>query len=248
MELAQHLFLLLGQAERVLAYAQGKGYGAATIQREVSSATALLHRPANLIVDIGGNVGRYSEELRRVHPGAEIHIFEPSQTNVAKLRALFHHDPRTTINPVALSDAAFTRTLFSDAPGSGLASLTKRRLDHFDIAFECTEEVNTIRFEDYWRNHLNRRPIDIVKLDVEGHELDVLCGFGEAFGAVSVYQFEFGGANIDTRTYFQDFYYLFEEAGYDLWRIAPFGLHQLRRYREALETFSTTNFLARRRE
>lgn len=125
-----------------------------------------------------------------------------------------------------------------------LSSLTRRRLSHFDIDFECSEEVTLVKFEDYWVNQLECRNIDFVKLDIEGHELDALSGFGKAIESVRLIQFEFGGCNIDTRTYFQDFWYFFEEKGFDIYRITPLGLVKILKYNEMDEVFITTNFLA----
>jgi len=103
-----------------------------------------------------------------------------------------------------------------------------------------------IRFEDYWKSELGSENIDFVKLDIEGHELDALNGFGEALKFINVIQFEFGGCNIDTRTFWQDFWYFFTENNFDLYRITPFGKIKITKYRELDEFFSTTNFLAKR--
>lgn len=59
-----------------------------------------------------------------------------------------------------------------------------------------------------------------------------------------VLQFEFGGCNIDTRTYFKDFWQLASMEGFIIYRMAPVGLVCIDRYRESDEFFSTTNFLA----
>jgi len=134
--------------------------------------------------------------------------------------------------------------LFSDNPGSGMGSLTKRKLDHFNIAFEKSEAVEIIRFEEYWRENLEKRAIDLVKIDIEGHELNALRGFGDAINNTKVIQFEFGGCNIDTRTFFQDFWYFFNERNFAIFRITPFGSQYIDKYRESAEFFSTTNFLA----
>lgn len=77
------------------------------------------------------------------------------------------------------------------------------------MTFDVKEPVRTERFEDYWRSVLKSRQIDLAKLDIEGHELNALRGFGNAINAVNVLQFEFGGCSIDTHTYFQDFWYFF---------------------------------------
>lgn len=72
------VFKMLNFLERASAYAQGKGYGAATIEKEVSLLLSFLKSRARLAIDIGGNVGNYTAELRRTNPELEIHTFEPS--------------------------------------------------------------------------------------------------------------------------------------------------------------------------
>ena len=84
----------------------------------------------------------------------------------------------------------------------------------------------------------------MVKIDVEGHELTALKGFGNALNATRVLQFEFGGCNIDTRTYFQDFWYFFKGQDFEIYRITPVGAEKITRYNERDEFFSTTNYIA----
>src|SRR5262249_19526849 len=129
------LFRMLSLLERAAAFAQGKGYGTATIAREVDLLLGFLAYPPRLAIDIGGNVGNYAAELRRRHSQLEIHVFEPSAENTAKLTARFEGDSLINMVPCAVSDEVGSATLFSDKAGSGLGSLTKRRLDHFNIAF-----------------------------------------------------------------------------------------------------------------
>jgi hypothetical protein len=57
-------------------------------------------------------------------------------------------------------------------------------------------------------------------------------------------QFEFGGCNIDTRTFFQDFWYFFKSYNFDIYRVGPFGVKEIVAYSELDEFFSTTNFIA----
>jgi len=238
------LFKLINRVERIAAYAQGKGYGATTMKQEVKLLSRLLQAQPQLAIDIGGNIGNYTSELRKRNPTLEIHTFEPSATNMEKLAARFKNDRLITLVPLALSDRAGSATLFSNVPGSGLASLTKRKLEHFNIAFDTKETIDTIRFEDYWRTSLQGRRLDLVKIDIEGHELAALKGFGRALEVTRVVQFEFGGCNIDTRTYFQDFWYFFREQNFDTYRVTPFGAEKITRYKESDEYFATTNYIA----
>ncbi len=224
---------------------QGKGWGAGTIKKEFSCAASFFEKVPSLCVDIGGNKGLYTEEIYSRFSQCKIIIFEPSISNFNILHSKFSKNENIIVEQKAISNIQSETTLYSDKDGSGLASLTKRRLEHFGITFENTEQVLVIKFEDYWKNQLDSASIDFVKLDIEGHELDALNGFGDALKSIKVIQFEFGGCNIDTRTYMQDFWYFFTKNNFELYRITPFGKIKISKYRESDEIFSTTNFLAR---
>lgn len=242
---ARVLTQLARKVEKSAARLQGKGYGTATIARENALVQRLLGTEPRLAVDIGGNVGEYTAELRRRHPALEIHVFEPSSTNVERLRQRFAGDGRITLVPSAVSDAPGQATLYADVSGSGMGSLAPRELAHRGIDFHAQETVPVRRFADYWAGELGARRLDIVKLDIEGFELAALRGFGDALAATAVLQFEFGGCNVDTRTFFRDFWQLFDRRGFELYRITPLGLERMRRYRDSDECFATTNYLAR---
>jgi hypothetical protein len=63
--------------------------------------------------------------------------------------------------------------------------------------------------------------------------------------SVSMVTFEFGGCNIDTRTYLQDFFYFFQGCRMRLYRISPSGFFfPIPNYLEQFEQFRTTNFVA----
>lgn len=229
--------------ERKLARYQGKGFIEDDPSYEVALVKQLIGGRLQLGVDVGGNRGDYSAALRSFFADMEIHIFEPSATNIHKLTERFRSDKNMIIVPKALSDADGSAILHSDVPGSGLGSLVERRLQHFNIGFEVKESIETIQFEKYWKTRLASRPLDFIKLDIEGHELKALHGMGKALESTRAVQFEFGGCNIDTRTFFQDFWYFFTERSFALYRMSPFGLVNIERYQESQECFSTTNYL-----
>lgn len=60
-------------------------------------------------------------------------------------------------------------------------------------------------------NQIDR--IHFLKLDIEGHELSALKDAEHMLEKerIDFIQFEFGGTNIGSRTYFKDFYFMFND-------------------------------------
>ena len=239
--------LFLEKIIQVISFGLGKGYGTSSIKTEFRLTQSLLTTPPRIILDVGANIGSYTSEAVSKFPQAQIHLFEPSHTNYEKLQSRFAGNPNIHLNNLAISDISGVANLYSDEYGSGLASLTKRKLEHFDISYDKSEVITTIRLEEYWNNTLHRSVIDLLKIDIEGHELDALESLDDGIAHVKIVQFEFGGCNIDTKTYFQNFWYFFQENNFDVYRISPLGLVKISRYSESDEVFLTTNYLAANR-
>lgn len=238
------LSIILEKITQIINYTLGKGYGTSSIKAEVKLSQSLLKTKIAIILDVGANVGNYTAEVASRFPHAQIHLFEPSKFNYESLQSRFSNNSNIYLNPHAISSVSGPTHLYTDEYGSGLASLTKRKLNHFNISYEKSESVSTIRLEEYWNKTLHRSTIDILKIDIEGHELDALESLGEGIAHVNILQFEFGGCNIDTKTYFQNFWYFLQKNNFDVFRISPIGLIKISRYSESDEVFLTTNFLA----
>lgn len=226
--------------DKILNYFMGFGYGRASIRKEVNCCTRFLKGKPYFVVDCGGNKGLYSDEILSRNAGCEIVIFEPSRLNVEQLNKRYEKFPQVIVIPKAVSSEESKLTLFSDKPGSGLASLSKRRLNHMSINMAIKETVQVTTIDAM----VPKVQIDILKMDIEGHELNALKGALKTLKRVRVVQFEFGGANIDTRTFFQDFFYFFQKHNFTIYRITPFGIVEIRKYNERMERFITTNYIA----
>ena len=237
--------------ETAAGVALGKGWGAGTVRQEVAACLGQIPSYSSgresgegglVALDIGANRGTWTEALLNAEPQAKVFCFEPSAKAFEELSKKFSSHTNVRLVRAAVGSTIGSAKLWADSPGSGLASLTKRRLDHFGIEFDLSEDVDLITLDEWCER--NEVSPTLIKIDVEGHELDVLKGGLSAIKRAKVVQFEFGGCNIDTRTYFQDFWYLFKELGFKLSRIAPGGLIDVVKYRELDEAFRTTNFIA----
>jgi FkbM family methyltransferase len=246
---------LLQKNVLVSQYLMGIGSGSGV---DSSGETVLVQRLRQLsaqtqqplcVFDVGANKGDF---LRLIVSGLQglpfcAHAFEPSQYTFKMLSENAKGYSNTLLNNFGLGKQSGEFELFYDEVGSGLASLSRRRLDQLKIEFKHSEKVRIETLDDYCRQR-RVQGIDLLKLDVEGHELDVLQGGVQMFldQRIRMVSFEFGGCNIDSRTFFQDFWYFCKEHGMgSLFRMTPSGfLVPLQQYNEMYEQFRTTNFLA----
>lgn len=245
---------LLERTVRRLNFLMGVGAGSYVASSgEFVLATKLEERrlPGQplCVLDVGANKGQFASMLIAGLAGdVRIHCFEPARQTFELLRATFGQDSRFYLNNFALGSRSGPASLHYDQPGSGLASVYQRRLEHQpNIKFIHSEEIDVRTLDEYCIERRIDR-IDLLKIDVEGHELEVLAGAEQSFAQrkIRMVSFEFGGCNIDSRTYFQDFHRLFSKhVGCRLYRITPSGfVMPLDRYREDREEqFGVTNFL-----
>lgn len=233
--------------ERAAAKFQGKGYGTATYRREIGDAVAYISSINLVILDVGANAGHYSREWFTQGGVSikELYAFEPSTHNHKSLETIT--DPRFHLVKKALGKENGVFTLYSNVPGSGLASLTKRNLSFkkgVEMNIEEQVEVTTV---DAFLKENSIPKVDFIKIDVEGHEYDVLQGAQQSIqsGKINAIAFEFGGTDIDTRIFFQDFWFFFQKHGFDLFRINPYlAPIKITRYHVSLESFDISNYLA----
>lgn len=231
---------------------RGMGYGigdhpATSGERGVLEVLARrCERP--VVFDVGANVGDWAAmACERFGDAAQIDCFEPSVTAFDKLAKRLAGRAHG-FHLHGLSDREESAALHTDALGSGMASVYRRRLDHFGRSFGDSVPVMLRRLDDVCAE-LSVTRIDLLKLDVEGHELAVLRGAGDMLtsGAIRMIQWEMGGCNLDSRTSLQDFWYLLHEH-FDIFRIVSDGLAPITQYREQLEVFMCSNFVAIWRE
>lgn len=220
-------------------------------EKSILKRLTSLKQDSYCLFDVGANKGDFTKIILDFfnNDNIEIHCFEPSKATFELLSNNIKSD-KVILNNKGLGKEAGIFPFYTDSPGSGTASLTKRKLDHLGVDFDYSEDVSIDTLDDYCRAN-NIEDIDLLKLDVEGHEFDVLEGSKEMLKRkmIKMISFEFGGCNIDTRTFLRDFYYLLNEFGFLIYRITPSGyFYLLDNYSEKLELFRTTNFLGIRRD
>jgi FkbM family methyltransferase len=233
-------------AEAYLNFLIGKGSGAGwDLDAEVAAAARHIQRPNPVLFDVGANEGNWSEGMLRRLPGARVFLFDPSPGCQAVIRR--KQLPASTLIPCALGEQAGQAAYYFSSATDGSASLYVRR----DTPFQELryESVNVqVRTLDEVIDSLQVDFVDFLKMDIEGHELCALRGAKRALAArkIGAFSFEFGCGNINSRTFFRDFWELVNEAGFSLWRITPGGKEiEVAEYYEDQEYFrGATNYIA----
>jgi FkbM family methyltransferase len=138
-----------------------------------------LVEPAEIrvIYDVGAHTGTWARLARTVFPNSRIHAFEPLKRHCDVLEGERQAIGNLEIHKVALSHENSTRwmnvTEYSDS--SSLLEIGHLALKHYGTRKVGREMASTCRLDDYVREH-SLAPPDLIKIDVQGSELDVLTG------------------------------------------------------------------------
>lgn len=216
----------------------GEGWVASWIAQNTQN------QPVITVFDVGANIGGYSRMICQTFPAqTQVFAFEPSARTFAALSQNIS-DARVKRQNIGLSDAKATLPLFTPDPLSGQASVYEREVSHLDQKFVSVETISLETLDQFCADQGIDR-IDFLKMDVEGHEMSVLKGAAGMLEkeAIRFIQFEFGPCNVDSRTFFKDFFYLLSPR-YHLYRVLNAGLHPITAYKDSLEVFRTANYLA----
>ncbi len=199
------------------------------------------------VFDVGANMGEYTEMLQHELPqshDASYHLFEPQKSCHTSLREKFEDNPNVVINNFGLSDQSKTINLYKDKDGSGFASIYKQNLKHYNIDFSDHETVIMKPADEYITSKAIKH-INLLKIDVEGHELSVLKGFGKYLHPdyIDFIQFEYGGANLDSKSSLLELFSVLTEAGFVMTKMMRHHI-ELRQYTPELENFMYQNWVA----
>lgn len=196
-----------------------------------------------VVFDVGANVGKYTNQLKKILGSeSEIYAFEPSESTFSVLEKNTKNLKSTFLYNFGLSNNEEERHLYFDHKNSGHSSVYKRDLSFYNHELGEKEKIKLTTIDIFCENNKIEK-IDLLKLDVEGHELSVLEGSKKTIKKINVIQFEFGGCNISSRTFFKDFYdFLCND--FIIYRILKNGFYEIPKYDESKECFLNQNYIA----
>jgi len=200
---------------------------------------ALAAGAPEVVWDVGANKGDWARVARQAMPTARIRSFEPLPEPFAALERLAAGDNRIQAVNAALSDSAGTLELWRSPRHDTLTSAVHPGHDDaVSVHVDCR-----VGDEEVVAAGIDR--IDLLKIDVEGHDMEVLHGFDATItaGRVAVVRFEFTLWAAKARRWLADYVDWFEERGYTTGKLMPRSV-DFRPYDAADEVFLRCNFVA----
>lgn len=199
-----------------------------------------------VVFDIGANVGYWAMLALKINPQINLHCFEPSHITYQQL--LSKHFPANVVcNNFGLSSTAGEAKLLIFEEGSGINSMYHRQglEDGWGLSAQQGEETIHLETVDRYCEQKNIQVVDFCKVDVEGHELEVLKGMYAMLKArqIKMIQFEYGGCDIDASVLLKDIFGFFQPFDYAFYKIYPKQLRLVTRYDQRLENFQYQNWL-----
>lgn len=240
----------LGIVSHCVQHLMGVGSGSSVMNSGERVLTRLCKKHSNkpyVVFDVGGNTGEFIDlVLNNIKEGVIVYGFEPSIECFNGLVRKYENNQKIILNNIALSAIPGEGALYTNTIGSGSASMTKPQYGEKAEEFMFSQPIKISTVDQYCKNN-SINEISLMKIDVEGHDLDVLKGSKEMLRnqKIKVLSFEFCAAALETRIYFRDFYEYLTKFGYEIYRITRSGyIHKINKYDEKNEIFRTTNFVA----
>jgi FkbM family methyltransferase len=142
-----------------------------------------------VIFDIGSSHSGWSYTIAQIFPEAQFHLFEPQvemrpfyKTNTERILKL---RPDFTVHKIALGSRNGKTQMIANREGFGATTIVRRRFGHFVERFQ----VPMYRLETF-RSVARLPNPELIKIDVQGGELDVLKGAGALLYGVGLIQLE----------------------------------------------------------
>jgi FkbM family methyltransferase len=198
------------------------------------------------VVDVGANEGVYSVDVWAVNRDAHVFAFEPHPQTYARLLAYSSGQKNITAINAACGSEAGQLVLYDYAgsAGSGHASLHAGVIEGIHKGESDQHIVDVIDLDTFAMNH-GISLIHLLKIDAEGHELEVLKGAANLLreSRIRAIQLEFNEMNVISGVFFKGFCDLLPN--YKFYRMLRDGLVALDPYSPLrCELFAFQNIVA----
>tara|TARA_A100000164_G_C21856657_1_gene747876 strand:- start:80 stop:793 length:714 start_codon:yes stop_codon:yes gene_type:complete len=129
------------------------------------------------IIDIGSNKGQFILLIEKIYPNKNIYSFEPIKEMINKQKKFFAYKNNIIFHNVALGSSTTLKEFLITARMDSSSFLKivsdKNKSKNYDIVENRNIQINTL--DDLLVNEKISHPV-LIKIDVQGYELEVLRG------------------------------------------------------------------------
>lgn len=182
-------------------------------------------REGMTVFDVGANVGELTLLFSRFVGDGIVHAFEASSTTFDKLKTICTASERQNViinHQAVAAENGFIELYIYDGSLSVFNSQAQRPLKDYGLDIESigTEKVSAVTIDEYCRKNKVEQ-IDLLKIDVEGAELQVMRGASEMLEnkRIKCLSFEFGQTTFDMGNTPAEIELLLKETGYKIQNI-----------------------------
>ena len=217
------------------------------MRADLKQLTDLIKIPITSFAEIGsrdGHDSHYVSQYHKLNP-SKVYIFEAHPGCFNYINKTYPHYNSFNVAITKKNGVLkFNAGVIGEEKNVGISSLLVRTPEYNDF---ISKEVEV----DGWKmesilEHLNIEGFDLLKIDVEGNELNVMLGAENLLQkrAIKYIQFEYGGAYIDSGIFLKDIYQYLKKYSYYIYKIYPRKIILIDKYHTGLENFQMQNFIA----
>lgn len=174
------------------------------------------------VLDVGANNAQWSRMAKEIFPSALFYLIEPQveMQNYLNVFCEENQGSKYFLSGAGMSKGVLTLTVWDDLAGSSFLPMSEDKL----LKAGKQREIEIITIDDLLSNS-DITPPDLIKIDVQGFELEVLKGASKTFGNTEVYILEvslFSFDDVPGMPVFSDIVNFMLERNYTIYDFAGF--------------------------
>jgi FkbM family methyltransferase len=196
-----------------------------------------------VIFDIGACTGSYSKLCKKIKPNSIIYAFEPFETTFETLKEETKDDQIKVYN-FGFGIKKEEVMIYNSGQNFSHGSIYQEVLSNIHKYTNITSTTIKLEVLSEFIESNKLNTIDLLKVDTEGHELEILKGINKEFllSNIGCIHFEFNEMNVVSRVFMKDFFDLL--VGFNLYRLLPDGFIKMDYNPLNSELFAYQNIVA----